>query len=136
MRLIVYGGRNYHDWVAFLRAMERYRGMEGALTIIHGDATGADNMADRWAAIYRANCMRFPAAWKDLSAPGAFIKIGKHGPYNANAGFARNQDMIDHGRPDRGLEFPGGPGTADMRERLIKAGIPYSEAYPVASLFD
>jgi len=32
--------------------------------------------------------------------------------------------MIDVGKHDRVIGFPGGPGTADMAKRLKKAGIP------------
>lgn len=44
-------------------------------------------------------------------------------PYNAKAGPDRNQRMIDEGRPDLVVAFPGGRGTADMIRRATEAGI-------------
>lgn len=35
--------------------------------------------------------------------------------------------MIDEGKPDYALVFPGGYGTADMRARLVVAGIPFED---------
>lgn len=125
MRLVIFGGRHYSDWVAFCRAMEKYRGHGKALTIISGHATGADAMGEQWGLIYRANVLTFPADWR----PG--------GVFDRMAGFRRNQQMIDEGKPDRAIECPGGKGTADMHRRLVRAGIPIEYVInPVASLFD
>jgi predicted Rossmann-fold nucleotide-binding protein len=52
--------------------------------------------------------MIFPANWP------------KHGK---GAGFIRNQQMLNEGKPDLMIAFPGGKGTADMIEKAIKAGI-------------
>jgi hypothetical protein len=43
------------------------------------------------------------------------------------AGPIRNQRMIDEGKPDLVIAFPGGRGTADMVSRAKKAGIPVQE---------
>ena len=43
------------------------------------------------------------------------------------AGHFRNQQMIDEGKPDAAIIFPGGSGTADMANRIKKAGIPHWE---------
>ncbi len=138
MRLLIFGGRAYADWVAFCQAMEKYRGAEQSLTIIHGGATGADAMGEKWGLLYRAGLERFPADWKDLSHPDAVISHRKSGSYDMLAGFRRNQQMIDEGKPDRALECPGGSGTADMHRRLVRAGIPieYVVKKPIAGLFD
>jgi hypothetical protein len=53
--------------------------------------------------------VRYPADW------------ARHG--NA-AGLVRNQQMLDDGKPDLAVAFPGGKGTADMVRRARKAGIP------------
>jgi len=44
-------------------------------------------------------------------------KLGK------KAGPLRNQRMIDEGRPDLVVAFPGGKGTADMVRRAEAAGV-------------
>ena len=49
------------------------------------------------------------------------------GQLGLSAGPARNQRMLDEGKPDAGIAFPGGPGTADMTRRLKEAGIPVWE---------
>jgi len=105
--------------------MEPYRGYGEALTIISGHATGADQMGEQWGLIYRAKVLTFPADWR----PG--------GIFDRMAGFRRNQQMIDEGKPDRAMECPGGNGTADMHRRLVRAGIPIEYVVKsVASLFD
>jgi hypothetical protein len=50
----------------------------------------------------------YPADWK------------KHG---RSAGPIRNQHMLDVGKPNLVIAFPGGRGTADMMKRAEKAGI-------------
>ena len=79
----------------------------GAL-IAHGDAPGADTMAGNWANWHLIKVTRFPAEWR---------KYGK------SAGPVRNQKMIDEGKPDLVVAFPGGNGTADMCRRAGDAGI-------------
>lgn len=66
----------------------------------------------------------FPARWDDLDDPDADIAINKWGKqYNRNAGFTRNQQMLDEGKPDLVIAFPGGNGTAHMIKRSLLAGV-------------
>lgn len=44
------------------------------------------------------------------------------------AGPLRNSRMLEKWLPEKGLEFPGGSGTADMRRKLIAAGVEVLEA--------
>ena len=53
-------------------------------------------------------CLAFPAEWK------------KHGKA---AGPIRNRKMLQDGKPDLVLAFPGGRGTANMVELATDAGI-------------
>lgn len=79
------------------------------VTIIHGGATGADMIGDSWAIINWAQKIElYEADW---------FKHGKA------AGFIRNQQMLDEGKPDLVIAFPGGKGTADMVHRAKKAGV-------------
>ena len=39
----------------------------------------------------------------------------------------RNQRMLDEGKPDLVVAFPGGGGTKDMVRRAVKAGVPIHE---------
>lgn len=131
MRLLVFGGRGYNHGGTTFMALDHLRAQLGVEVIIHGAAPGADQLAGVYA---RANSGMsedpYPADWDNLEAPGAVIVYRKDGkPYNLKAGFTRNQRMIDEGKPDMGLQFPGGAGTADMRRRLDKAGIPVIQVY-------
>jgi hypothetical protein len=61
-----------------------------------------------WAKQFGIQTLAFPADWKT------------HGKA---AGFIRNQRMLDEGKPDLVLGFPGGSGTADMCSRAERAGV-------------
>jgi hypothetical protein len=105
MRVLVCGGRDFGDRHLFNRTISRVQGVE---CIIHGCARGADTMADIYAREWSIPQLRFPADW------------AKHGKA---AGFIRNQQMLDEGRPTLVVAFPGGSGTADMVARARKAGV-------------
>jgi hypothetical protein len=82
------------------------------LLIIHGAAMGADRWADIWAARANVPVKRFRANWDR---------------YGKSAGPRRNQKMLDEGKPDLVIAFPGGFGTADMVARARTAGVPVTE---------
>lgn len=129
MKLLVFGGRDYRDRVTQFAAMDHLHARFRLTRILHGGASGADQSAHVWAVLRNVTPRVVQAAWDDLDAPGAVIAINKRGkPYNKMAGMDRNQRMADM-KPDRGLQFPGGPGTADMRRRLDIAGIPVFQVY-------
>lgn len=75
--------------------------------IIHGAATGADAHAAKWAKDAGIPDRPFKANWY----PNGFGKLDK------SAGPIRNQQMLDDGKPDLVVAFPGGVGTADMVRR-------------------
>lgn len=110
MRLLVCGGRNYANRDAVYAALDvMLRGTPvDCLTVIQGGATGADQLAREWCGDRRVPYDNFPADWE------------KHGKA---AGPIRNQRMIDEGRPNLVLVFPGGRGTSDMQRRAQRAGI-------------
>lgn len=115
MRVLVCGGRDYQDRNAVWRELDRVADVSEAdllgkpLVIIHGACrTGADQLADEWAVTNYKQIDEFPAHWN---------RDGKA------AGPIRNQRMIDEGKPDIVIAFPGGRGTADMVRRAKAAGI-------------
>ena len=69
------------------------------ICIISGGADGADKLAEDWAVINYCQWKTFPADWRR---------------YGKAAGPIRNQQMIDKGKPDLVVAFPGGRGTANM----------------------
>lgn len=110
---LICGGRDFDDEGMFNDAMgdlTRLKGMPAR--IVHGAASGADRLANLWAARKAINCAAVPADWKT------------HGP---KAGPLRNQRMLDDHKPDFVIAFPGGRGTADMVSRARKAGIDIAE---------
>lgn len=76
--VIVTGSRNWKDPNTIGRAL----GNISPDLIIHGDAKGADSIANEWAALHDCFCIRMPANWeKDGKAAGpirnsGMIKLG------------------------------------------------------------
>jgi hypothetical protein len=124
VKVLVTGGRTYFDRAHVFQTLNRIHREEGPITLlIHGAAAGADEQGKVWAQTFQIPQSPYPAAWRDLTAPGAVIKENRHGKYNARAGTDRNQRMLDEGKPDLVVAFPGGTGTADMVWRAKKAGV-------------
>lgn len=115
MRILVCGGRDYDDWDCLddnlwniVEDIEDSNLSWRNITVITGDAIGADWLARAWAKSYDCNYKGYPADWKT------------HGKA---AGPIRNQRMLDEGKPDLVVAFPGGKGTQDMINRALKAGV-------------
>jgi hypothetical protein len=122
MKVLVFGGRNYRDEKSAFAALDVAHSHQPITLIIAGGASGADTLAERWADARGVPKVIMPARWQDLDAPGAVIKVNSYGKqYNVNAGFDRNQAMLDLD-PDGGIKFPGVSGTRDMLDRLTRAG--------------
>lgn len=109
MRVLVCGGRDYQDREKVFKALSDIHA-DRIITDLHeGGAEGVDRLAFEWGCQYlRILKVRWEADWK------------KHG---RAAGPIRNQRMIDEGKPDIVLAFPGGRGTADMVRRARAAGV-------------
>lgn len=115
-RVLVCGGRGFGkteaDLVLMVRALAPYKPPKvtdaSEHILILGGAPGADTLAELWADIWGVRKRVYPADWK------------AHG---RAAGPKRNQRMLDEGRPDLVIAFPGGRGTADMVRRARKAGV-------------
>ena len=120
MRILVCGGRDYKDSEKVTAVLDEIAVKHSKLynpddnwlpcdfTIIAGGATGADRLAVEWAAVNWTQYREFKADWN------------KHG---RAAGPIRNQRMLDEGKPDLVVAFPGGRGTADMVRRAKAAGV-------------
>lgn len=108
MRVLVCGGRDFSGTDVAYAALDRLRREYGFDVVIEGDAHGADRIAGFWARKRRLDNLKFPADW------------AAHG---RAAGPIRNQKMLDEGKPDLVIAFPGGRGTADMVRRAETAGV-------------
>ncbi|MBY3434852.1 DUF2493 domain-containing protein [Rhizobium laguerreae] len=128
MRLVVTGGRDYRDTARVFSALDELHERRPITLLIEGEADGLDKRARVWAIRNGVPVQPCPAPWDDIDHPDAVVRYSRSGkPYDVTAGTRRNQGMIDEWQPDFGLVFPGGVGTADMRRRLVAAGIPFEE---------
>jgi hypothetical protein len=108
MKVLCCGGRNYKNGDALWNTMNMLHETHKFTLLIHGGAAGADVMGGMWAKEKGVPVQVFPAKWKE------------HG---YSAGSIRNQQMLDEGKPDMVVAFPGGRGTADMVRRATSAGV-------------
>jgi len=108
VRVIVTGGRDFNNWPCVRDALTYVHEVRGPITeLVHGDARGADSLADRWAREHGIDPIPYPADW--VAHPAA-------------AGPIRNSQMAKDGA-DLVIAFPGGDGTADMVRKARRAGI-------------
>lgn len=106
---LVCGGRDYKDHVTLHNRLIEVMGERGRpYLLIHGAAKGADRLAERWARHMGVHVRAYPAEWK------------RYGP---SAGPIRNKQMLDEGRPNLVIAFPGGRGTADMVKQAQERGV-------------
>lgn len=108
MKVLVCGGRDYHDYVSLAKLLDWFRQTRGVDVLIHGGANGADSLAGDWAHSHGIPVEVYYAKW-DL-----------HG---RSAGIIRNVTMLKDARPDVVIAFAGGRGTADMIRRSRDAGV-------------
>lgn len=107
-RAIICGGRNYVDLARGFAVLDEIHAIRRLTFVIEGGAKGADAIAYAWANSRRVHGWHMPADW------------ATHG---RRAGSIRNQDMLDRGKPDLVIAFPGGVGTADMVRRARLHGV-------------
>jgi hypothetical protein len=107
MRILVCGGRDFNDYTLLSTTLNPY--IHDDVTIVHGAAPGADSLAGRWAKDQGFVTETYPADWN---------KYGKR------AGYIRNVQMLNEGKPDLVIAFPGGKGTQMMINLAEAAGVP------------
>jgi hypothetical protein len=108
MKILVCGGRDYTNRARLCSCLDAIQSERGSFHIIQGGADGADALAREWAGSRCEPCTTYRANWSELGR---------------KAGPVRNQRMLDEGRPDLVVVFPGGRGTADMLRRAQLAGV-------------
>lgn len=112
MRVLVCGGRGFDDPYLFFDTLDEIKSRGELDSIISGGARGADALAERYAEVEGIPITVYPAEWE---------KYGK------SAGYVRNKQMLDEGKPDLVIAFPGGKGTAMMVDIARKAGVEVKE---------
>ncbi len=106
MKLIVAGGRDYKLNDEDYHNLAIIHWHCSITEIVSGGASGADKCGEIFAASRKLPVKVFPADWK------------KHG---RKAGPLRNKEMAEYA--DAVALFPGGRGTASMKQEAEKAGI-------------
>lgn len=102
MRIIVCGGRSYSDKARVYEILDQFLPIKNQITILQGEAAGADALAKQWCADNSVDCEDFPADWEKY----------RHLRKNP-AGPIRNRQMFNSGC-DLVIAFPGKVGTPDM----------------------
>lgn len=114
--ILVTGGRSFSDYNSICVTLNHVT--EGIpkdrIIIVHGNADGADRLADRWCLDNGIHVARCPALWKT---------------YPVSAGPKRNKAMLFL-RPNKVVAFPGGRGTAHMVKLAMEAGIEVLRCVP------
>jgi len=110
MRVLVCGSRDFDDYDFVWNKIHELDSRLGPFTtLIHGYASGVDSQAAIVAGTLKdCKIIGYRAEWRR---------------YGKRAGPIRNQRMLDEGKPDLVIAFPGGRGTADMKQRARRAGI-------------
>ena len=100
MKVLVCGGRDFNDRKLLFKTLDDlYESCSGIIEIVSGGARGADELAEKWSRSCQVKRTIYPAKWSLLGW---------------KAGLARNHEMLDNGKPDMIVAFPGGRGTAHM----------------------
>lgn len=116
MRVLVCGSRTFQDYEKLKQTLLDYHFGFGQLekgqieVIISGEAKGADSLAKRFANTFRFKYEGYPALW---------------GQYGKSAGFKRNKQMLEEGKPDIVFAFWDGVsrGTQNMIQLARSAGV-------------
>ena len=111
MIVLVCGGRNYVDRATVYKTLDSFHAKHPISLLISGGARGADTLAEEWAFERLIPVRIFHVPKEDWAK------------YGGQAGPLRNQKMLNEGRPEVVIAFPGGRGTNDMIGRAKLAGI-------------
>ena len=108
-RVLVCGGRNYSDKNTLYDVLDAAHMANEIVLLIHGAAKGADELANQWATERAIPIYYLRPDWD------------AHGK---SAGPIRNRMLLDYGKPDIVVAFPGGRGTADMARQAKDRSVP------------
>lgn len=131
MRILIFGGRDFTNYERVEYDVKQIVPPGVKPTFICGLANGADMACKYLHDKYESDIEYYEADWGDIVTKPCVIKQGNYGPYNALAGYIRNQRMLDEGEPDVCIGYWDGisRGTKDMVNRINKANIPLKLKY-------
>jgi len=119
LKVLICGGRWFSDYELLAKSLDKIN----ISSIISGGCKGADKLAERYAEEHNIPIEIYKPDWNNISKPGAIIKYGNYGPYNAIAGFDRNEKMLLEDKPDLVIGFCGNNGTEHMLRLARKANV-------------
>lgn len=94
MRIAIIGSRGFNNYELLKIKLSPYLG--SITKIVSGGAEGADKLGELYAEENNIEKLIFPAEWENFEHP-CKIKYNSAGkPYNAMAGFKRNQNIIEN----------------------------------------
>lgn len=108
-RILICGGRDYNDKDKVYDILNKALYVFKEVHIIHGAASGADSLAGDWAHDKQMSWTAYTADWSE---------------YGKRAGYIRNVQMLNEGKPDLVIAFPGGKGTQMMINLAEAAKVP------------
>lgn len=105
--VLVCGGRDFTQMAKLCNTLDALHSIHSFTKLIHGGARGADRLAGWWARTRNVEELKVPADWD---------------AYGKAAGPIRNEDMANM-KPNLVVVFPGGRGTASMRQIAEEHGL-------------
>lgn len=108
MLVLVCGGSKYKAKATLFQKLDEIHETTPISLIINGGAKGADFFSSQWANNHNIPLQVFKANWKELGQ---------------QAVFTLNHDMLNDGKPDMVLAFPGGDVTHHMVELAKDCGV-------------
>ena len=114
LTVLICGGRRWDYREMTFRKLDALHKKLQFTHVIHGAASGADTLGGDWAKSRGIPVTEYPANWRPPELQGRTDR---------QAGFKRNQQMLDIGKPDLVIAFPGKGGTADMMRKSKKASV-------------
>ncbi len=107
--VVVAGGRDFSDYGVVKSALDHLFLRASQVVIVSGHARGADLLGERYARENGLGLIEVPAKW-----------MNSDGSINRAAGFIRNGEMAKIA--NSAVIFPGGRGTEDMKQRMLRLG--------------
>ena len=127
MNVLIFGSRSFKDYAKAEQEILDLLPKGIVPTFICGCAKGADQINNYLHARYVSNIQYYPAQWGNLNAEPCKVVQAINGcSYNALAGYNRNLQMIEEGKPDIAIAFwnQRSTGTADMIQKVLDNNIP------------
>ena len=123
MKVIIAGSRSIVDITQVFKAMEAVDFKNEEYTVIvSGGAKGVDTLAIELASICAIPYLIFKPDWNNLDVPGAVVKEGQYGKYNAKAGIDRNRRMAEYADALIAVWDSKSKGTLNMIDQMVTLG--------------